>query len=71
MLITPSYREMNRALHERRAEYGTSGRKWARTALSLALAYKAQDILDYGCGKQTLADALRDSDYGIPLCQHH
>ena len=64
MLITPEYRQLNRGLHRRRPDYGTSGHRWARTALSLALAYKARDILDYGCGKQTLAEALKDTDYG-------
>lgn len=64
-LITDEYRALNAELHERNPLYGVSGQQWAREVLRLALECKAEDILDYGCGKQTLAEALTDSDYGV------
>ncbi len=63
-LITEEYRRLNAELHERRPDYGVSGHKWARAVHSLAAQYGARDILDYGCGKETLARAMETSDYG-------
>ncbi|NIV37196.1 MAG: hypothetical protein GWN58_49560, partial [Anaerolineae bacterium] len=58
MLITDAYRELNTRLHESNPNYGTSGHKWAKHIGSLAGALETNEILDYGCGKQTLANAL-------------
>jgi len=55
MLITESYRQQNAKLHETNAAYGISGQKYARQVLELATMFKTTDILDYGCGKCTLA----------------
>lgn len=54
MLISDSYRELNRRLH-RDPNYGTTGRKLAKRILNF---YDSTDILDYGCGKMTLEEAL-------------
>jgi FkbM family methyltransferase len=58
MLITAQYAQLNAQLHADRPDYGTSGRRWAPVVAALADAAKANEILDYGCGKQTLAAAL-------------
>lgn len=58
-MISESYRELNAALHKKEHAYGTSGSKWAETVLEVAGVLGASDILDYGCGKQTLAGMIQ------------
>jgi hypothetical protein len=59
MLISPEYAELNRQLHETRPDYGVSGAKWASTILQFAEeVVHSREILDYGCGKRSLQDAL-------------
>lgn len=58
MLITDEYRALNRQLHETRDDYGRSGKRWAGMVQNFADALNTHDILDYGCGKRTLSDAL-------------
>lgn len=58
MLISSQYAELNAKLHADRPDYGTSGQRWASVVSALADMANAVDILDYGCGKQTLAAAL-------------
>lgn len=57
-LISESYRSLNEKLHETNETYGTSGKKWAPMVHELANAMQTRDILDYGCGKSTLANNL-------------
>jgi len=59
LLITEEYRQQNKALHEDNAAYGTSGHKYADAIRSLCAAVGSHDILDYGCGKGTLGQALK------------
>lgn len=61
VLISDSYRELNRKLHER-PNYGVSGRLHANRVKSLSEQLRTRDILDYGCGKRTLETAL-----GFPI----
>lgn len=57
--ITEEYRKLNQQLHEERDDYGRSGQLYAQAVLQLAMVTGSQNsILDYGCGKQTLANAL-------------
>ena len=56
-LISESYREQNRKLHEV-GNYGISGHKTANHVKFLADKLNTKDILDYGCGQQTLEQAL-------------
>lgn len=58
MLISDEYRSLNAELHSRNPDYGTSGRKYAETVMGLSVALQTKDILDYGCGKRTLEQAL-------------
>lgn len=57
-MISESYRELNRKLHDTNPHYGTSGHKFAQYVVNLCKAYKTTEILDYGCGKQTLNDSI-------------
>jgi 2-polyprenyl-3-methyl-5-hydroxy-6-metoxy-1,4-benzoquinol methylase len=70
MLISESYRELNRRLHETRADYGVSSGRWAAHVRQLAEQMGAASILDYGCGKgalkASLGDVVREYDPAIP-----
>lgn len=57
-LISPEYVELNRKLHESNLFYGCGGDKHAKTVMALAEQLKTNSILDYGCGKGRLAQAL-------------
>ena len=57
MMISPEYKILNRALHETSDEYGTSGAMWRDFVRNLS-DWGRLTILDYGCGKATLSDAL-------------
>lgn len=69
MLLTQEYKSQNEQLHKNPA-YGANGFKWAKAAFAIAQEIKSTDILDYGCGKQTLAKCLpfpiRNYDPCIP-----
>lgn len=58
-LISPHYRDEQRALHASPRGYGGKGSKWAGTVDALIQALDATSVLDYGCGQGTLAAALR------------
>lgn len=58
MTISESYRELNAKLHASNEHYGTSGAKYAPQIQALAMSIQSEDILDYGCGKSTLANNL-------------
>lgn len=58
MLITDGYRALNTELHARHGGYGSKGRSWAPRVATLALELQARTLLDYGCGKGSLAVAL-------------
>jgi hypothetical protein len=57
-LITDKYRAMNAKLHQKEHAYGCSGAKWADLVLDVVDEFDAADVLDYGCGKQTLAGMI-------------
>lgn len=58
MLITDEYRKLNEKLHETNKHYGTSGHRWAAQIDNFAKMVGTTDVLDYGCGKSTLAQNL-------------
>lgn len=57
MLISEEYRELNRQLHQTNDAYGVSGHKWRQKVRELS-SWGRQPILDYGCGKASLAKSL-------------
>ncbi len=61
-LITEYYRDQNAQLHKLRSDYGSNGHRYASQIRELAEAIGTKDILDYGCGKRTLEDALTGFD---------
>lgn len=56
-MITDNYRAMNVKKHQSPG-YGIGGGKYSPQVLTLALSLKTEDILDYGCGKSSLANNL-------------
>lgn len=69
-LITDDYRRLNAEMHERMPDYGVQGREHVIDIDRLAKSLNTQDILDYGCGKGTLAMhfpfTLKHYDPAIP-----
>lgn len=59
MIISPSYLELQKELHARPEGYGDKGDKWAPAVADLVTRFAAQSVLDFGCGRGTLAQALR------------
>ena len=57
-VASPEYLELNRQLHATNPEYGISGSKRAEVVRRLIATVKPETVLDYGCGKGTLAQAL-------------
>lgn len=63
-LISDTMRDLNQKLHRSTPQYGAGGSKHADTVLKLVEHLKAKSehglpsVLDYGCGKGTLAGAL-------------
>lgn len=57
-VITPEYRELNTQLHETRKDFGVGGAGWAAAVRAMCVRYHAWDVLDYGCGKGSLAQAM-------------
>ena len=58
-LITEAYREQNVLLHKA-DDYGASSYRWAKMIEKLGYQMLCKTVLDYGAGKQTLGNALRD-----------
>lgn len=55
-MITERYRALNAALHAAEPDYGGgAGRKYMKRLQALLDDYGTTDVLDYGCGKGTLA----------------
>lgn len=57
-LISATYRDLNARLHRENLAYGVGGAKHAETVKKLVKAMNSQSVLDYGCGKGLLAEAL-------------
>ena len=58
MLISEEYRSLNKQLHKESQHYGTSGYLHAKQIKELCMSLGTKDVLDYGCGKSTLAKNL-------------
>ncbi len=57
-LITDEYRKLNAELHETNIKYGTCGQLYTTDIMKILSKLRTQDVLDYGCGKNTLANNL-------------
>lgn len=57
-LITNEYRKLNETLHNKNLTYGTCGFQYSTPILELCNKFNTKDVLDYGCGKCTLANTL-------------
>ncbi len=57
-LISEEYKALNEKLHTDNKHYGRSGYLYVKDILKIATQFNTQDILDYGCGKSTLAQNL-------------
>lgn len=57
-LITEEYCRLNNKLHSENKNYGTSGALYVKDLMGILKSLDTQDVLDYGCGKSTLADNL-------------
>lgn len=54
-LISEEYRRLNQTMHETKPAYGISGREYLGDVVNICQAIGSKDVLDYGCGKSTLA----------------
>jgi GT2 family glycosyltransferase len=57
-LISKEYRALNAKLHADVPSYGMGGHEHASTIYQLAKDFNSTSVLDYGAGKQTLAQVL-------------
>lgn len=58
LVASPEYIELQKQLHQERPDYGISGSKRIGVVTALVTKLKPKSILDYGCGKGTLAAGL-------------
>jgi len=58
MLISNEYRKLNAQLHAEKPGFGAFGHRWTDQVKELSKKFCSEDILDYGCGKGTLAPTL-------------
>jgi hypothetical protein len=70
-MISEDYLALNKKMHEESDIYGTSGQLHADQVMQIATSGEVKEILDYGCGKQTLNRSLpqfivRGYDPAIP-----
>lgn len=63
MLISDEYTRLNTELHTSRPDYGSYGHKWKWRVYEVAEKYSCHTLLDYGCGKSTLAKVLKNLNY--------
>ena len=71
MHISPEYLALQKQFHLDRPEYGSYGGRLGGQVAALANAHGCTSVLDYGCGKGTLAQTLvgvevREYDPAIP-----
>jgi 2-polyprenyl-3-methyl-5-hydroxy-6-metoxy-1,4-benzoquinol methylase len=56
--ISKIYQELNQECHQQQRGYGARGNRRAELIHKYAKYFKAEEILDYGCGKGSLAISL-------------
>lgn len=68
LTLSKSYRKLNTRLHERAPHYGCSGYLHAPTIAAMMKKYDTVDVLDYGCGKRTLENAIGVTIHNFDPC---
>lgn len=63
LLITPDYAKENARLHAADQKFGADGYLWGYHVAGIAHLENCGSILDYGCGKGTLAKTLQASGF--------
>ncbi|HEX5005858.1 MAG TPA: 6-hydroxymethylpterin diphosphokinase MptE-like protein, partial [Hyphomonadaceae bacterium] len=61
--ITDEYAQLNRAMHEARDDYGVGGWRHAQKVLDLREELDCVTVLDWGCGKGALNQALGNPEW--------
>lgn len=64
-LISDTYKELNKKLHEDNVMYGIGGGRHVKTVLDLRKSIAANSVGDYGCGKGLLGKELAKHDIAI------
>lgn len=59
MHLSDEYLQLQRNFHALRPDYGTSGSRYGAHVAHLCNAFALKTVLDYGCGKGTLARGLQ------------
>lgn len=62
-MISESYREQNRLLHETVPLFGAVSARWLNRAEDACKAAQTRNVLDYGCGKGSLVKTLEGLGY--------
>lgn len=66
MRITDDYKQLNKLLHDLNPEYGSDGGQYfAPLIRAVCVDNSFREILDYGCGKGSLARSLTDIDVKV------
>lgn len=63
--MSEAYLKMAKELHDRMPEYGARGYGWLKALQALVREYDAETVLDYGCGKGTLGEAVKEDGMDI------
>lgn len=66
--LSKAYRKLNGKLHRKAPHYGRSGYLHAARIRTLMMEFQSEDVLDYGCGKRTLQDALGIDIHNFDPC---
>ena len=64
-LISADYAAEQKFLHDEQAAYGSRGFNWGYLIAGITVIEGGKSVLDYGCGKGTLAKTLRDAEFDI------
>lgn len=57
-LISEEYRILNKKLHAESKEFGNCGAHYLKEVATIIRQVQTEDVLDYGCGKSSLANNL-------------
>lgn len=63
--ITDDYARLNREMHETREDYGAGGWRYVQKVLDLRDELECDTVLDWGCGKGALKQALGSPEWVI------